>query len=268
MENALDKEYLEHDVFKKLTEYADFYNSLSFSIMNWLSQGTRAILNIDTYVFSSTKGTLDSIHDILLKGRINDAYALLRKHYDVTIINLYSNIYLSDNFSINNFIVEKINNWLIGKEKIPSFEKMSAYIIKSEKVTEITQLIYYNGSFKGSSFEDIRQRCNDHIHYCYYQNLLSNDNKIHLPNRLATLDNFSKDLTDIFILHLSYLLYHNDHYMMSSEYRDSLDCGLTPQENSEYWVAPFIQDLFDKVIMVNRPDIAETIKRKTRMKLK
>lgn len=267
MRNALDNEYLEHSVFGQLTEYADFYRSLSDSTMSWISQGTNSAINIDTYVFSSMQGTLESINDILFKGRINDAYALLRKYYDATIINLYSNLYLSDNFSIDNFIVEKINNWIKGKEKIPSFEKMSEYIIKSNKVSEITKLVYSKGAFKGSSFEDLRQRCNEHTHYFYYHNLLSNDNEVYLQNRLATLDSFSKDLKDIFILHLSYLFYQNDHYMMSSDYVDSLDCGLTPEEDSQYWVAPFIQDIFDKVIKVNRPDIAETIKGKTAMKL-
>jgi hypothetical protein len=267
MRNALNKEYLEHSVFRQLTEYADFYRSLSDSTMSWISQGTNSAINIDTYIFSSTQGTLESIHDILLKGRINDAYALLRKYYDVTVINLYSNLYLSDNFCIDNFIVEKINNWVKGKEKIPSFEKMSEYIIKSNKVSEITKLIYSNSAFKGSSFENLRQRCNDHTHYLYYHNLLSNDNEVYLKNRLATLDGFSKDIKDIFILHLSYLFYQNDHYLMSSDYVDSLNCGLTPDEDSQYWVAPFIQDIFDKVIKANRPDIAEMIKCKTAMKL-
>ncbi len=267
MKTALNKEYLEHSVFGQLTDYANFYRSLSDSTMSWISQGTNSAINIDTYVFSSMQGTLESINDILFKGRINDAYALLRKYYDATIINLYSNIYLSDNFSIDNFIVEKINNWVKGKETIPSFGTMSEYIIKSNKVSEITKLIYNNSAFKGSSFEDLRQRCNDHTHYLYYHNLLSNDNEVYLQNRLATLDSFSKDLKNIFILHLSYLFYQNDHYMMSSDYVDSLDCGLTPDEGSQYWVAPFIQDIFDKVIKANRPDIAETIKGKTAMKL-
>ena len=55
--------------------------------------------------------------------------------------------------------------------------------------------------------------------------------------------------------------------MMSSDYVDSLDCGLTPEEGSQYWVAPFIQEIFDKVLIPSRPDIAETIKGKTAMKL-
>jgi hypothetical protein len=42
---------------------------------------------------------------------------------------------------------------------------------------------------------------------------------------------------------------------------------MTPEENSQYWVAPFIQDIFDNVIKINRPDIANEIKRHTQMEL-
>ncbi len=267
MRNALDKEYLEHKVFGQLTEYANFYSSLSDSTMNFISQGTNSIINIDTYVFSSIQGTLESIHDILLKGRINDSYALLRKYYDSTIINVYTNLYLSDNFSFDNFIVAKINNWVKGQDAIPSFGTMSEYIIKSAKVSVITNLIYNNGIFKGSSFEVIRQRCNDHTHYLYYHNILSNDNEIYRQNRIETLDSFAKDIKEIFILHLSYLFYLNDHYMRSSDYIDSLDCGMIPEEDSQYWVAGFIQELFDNILKPNRPDIVDAIKEKTVMKL-
>ena len=97
--------------------------------MNWISQGTKAITNIDTYVYSSIQGTLESIHDLLLKGRINDSYALLRKYYDSSIINVYSNLYLSDHVSIDNFIVSQIDNWRKGTETLPEFRIMSKYIL-------------------------------------------------------------------------------------------------------------------------------------------
>ena len=74
-----DREYVDHPVFKQISKYAKFYESLALSTMSFVSMGTGSFVNIDTYVFSSMQGTLDSIGDILLKGRINDAYALLRK---------------------------------------------------------------------------------------------------------------------------------------------------------------------------------------------
>lgn len=259
---TIDKTYKEHHVFGQLAEYAGFYKNLSFSIFRFITLGTGSAGNIDTYVYSSIQGTLESIKGILLNGRINDSYALLRKYYDSTIINVYSNLYLSDHFSINNFVVETINNWLQGKKQLPRYGEMLRYIQSSAKLSKINDLLY-----KDTAYKDLRGRCNDHTHYNFYHNLLLNDNEIFLKNRLAALDSFSKDLKNIFILHLSYLFYLNEHYMMSSDYIDSLDCGLTPEADSQYCVAPFVQDIFDSVIKKNRIDIATEIMNKTTMKL-
>lgn len=259
---TIDNSYKEHQVFTQLSEYADFYKSLSFSIFSFITQGTRVPCNIDSYVYSSIQGTLESINDILKKGRINDSYALLRKYYDSTIINVYSNLYLNDNFRIENFIVDKIDNWVKGKEQLPEYRVMSQYIRSSKKLSKIYKLLY-----KDTTYRNIRERCNDHTHYNYFQNVLLNDNEVYLRNRLSSLDTFSKDLENIFVLHFSYLFYLNDHYMMSSDYLDSMDCGLTPEKGSQYFVAPFVQKVFDSVIKISRMDIAKEIKSKTSMKL-
>ena len=253
----------EHPVFKQLSEYAEFYKDLATSVMGWVTQGTMgSVLNIDTYVYSSMQGTLDSIKDILIKGRINDSYALLRKYHDSVIINVYSTLYLEDNFSFENFVVEKINDWLHGKEQLPEYRIMSDYIRKSEKLADINALLY-----KDNTYKEIRDRCNDHTHYNFYHNLLLNDNELYIKNRFGILNRFSKDLENLFILHLSHLFYINDKYMMSSDYIDSMDLGLTPEEGSQYFVAPFIQEIFDKVIKKNRMDLAIVIKNNTAMKL-
>ncbi len=260
----MDKKYGEHPVFQQLAEYAKFYKDLSFSVMGWITQGTTGtIINIDSRVFSSIQGTLKSIKDILANGRINDSYALLRKLHDSMIINIYTNLYLDDNFSIENFVVDKINDWLHGKEKLPEYRIMSGYIRKSEKLTEINKLLY-----KDSRYGKIRSRCNDHTHYNFYQYLLLNNNQIFLKNRITFLNAFSKDLENLFILHLSYLFYLKDQYMMSSDYADSMDLGLTPEEGSQYFVAPFVQEIFDKVIKKDRMDLAIAIKNNTAMMLK
>lgn len=258
----IDKSYLEHKVFEQLDEYSEFYKSLSFSIFGFISTGTKAICNIDSYLYSSIRGTIESIKDILIKGRINDSYSLLRKYYDSTIINIYSILYLSDNFSLENFIVEKIDNWLKGKEQLPEYRVMSSYIRSSNKLTKINELLY-----KDDTYKKLRKRCNDHTHYNFYYNVLLNDNEIYLKNRIVVLDSFSDDLKNIFIMHLTYLFYLNEHYMISSDYVDSLDCGITPEEGSQYYVAPFIQNVFDRVIKKYRYDLFEEIKKNTCMML-
>lgn len=261
-EDRLGKEYTEHSIFEQLKYYSGFYDSLSFSIMRWSSMGTKAILNLDTYTYSSIKGTINSITEILSKGRINDAYALLRKYYDSTIINVYTNLYLMDNFSIDNFIVEKIDNWRQGTDTIPEYRVISKYIKESPKLVSINNLLNVDDRYK-----KIRDRCNNNTHYNFYSNILLNDNQIHNPNRIKWLNVFSKDIEAIFIQHIAYVFYLNEHYMMSSDYIDCLDIGMQPEEGSQYWVASFVQEVFDKIIKTKRNDIAEELRKSTTMQL-
>jgi len=257
-----DEAYKNHPVFPRLDEILNFYKMLSFSIFGFLTQGTRAICNIDSYLYSSVQGTIESIKEILKKGRINDAYALLRKYHDSSIINVYSNLYLCDNFSLENFIVEKIDNWLNGDEKLPEYRVMSQYIQKSEKFNELNKIIH-----KDDRYKEIRNRCNDHTHYNFYQNALFNDNEIYLKNRVEALNNFLHDIEHLFILHLAYIFHLNGHYMMASDYADYMDMGMTPPEGAQYYVAPFVQKVFDNFIKNKRPDLAEIIKSNTEMQL-
>lgn len=251
----LDTKYLEHKVFDEINKYSSFYEDLSDSVFSFYPLGTSSLFNIDSYLFTSIKGTLESIHDILKKGHINDSYALLRKYHDSAIINVYSNLFLNDNFSLENLRVVKIDDWIKGKEKLPDFKSMMKYITSSAKLVKINRLIE-----KDDLYKNLRSRCNDHTHYNIYYYLLLNDNEVYIKNRSEVLDVFLKDLRDIFILHFSYLFYINNHYMASSDYGDSFDLGLEPEEGSQYYVAPFIQNMFDDVIKKYRIDLAEEIK--------
>lgn len=257
-----DKVYSEHRVFAELEQYAKFYERLAKSVFSFASMGTKAICNIDTYVYSSMQGTVESIRTILLAGRINDAYALLRKYYDSAVINVYSNLYLHNNFSIENFVVEKIHNWLQGEEKLPEYRVMSQYIKASDALRPINNLFSIDDRYKR-----LRARCNDHTHYNFFRNMMLNDNEVHIENRSWWLERFAEDVKDVFVLHLGYIFFLNGHYMMSNDYMDALDCNMQPEEDSQYWVAPFIQDIFNEVITPRRPDITATIKASSPMQL-
>lgn len=262
LEDRLGIEYIQHIIFEQLKFYSAFYDSLSFSIMGFIGKGTSGIVNIDTSTYLSMKGTIESIYDILKKGRINDAYALLRKYYDSTIINIYSNIYILDNYGDENFIIKRIDNWVKGIEQIPEYRIMSQYIKTSEKLRPINNLFE-----KDDRYKRIRERCNNNTHYNFYHNLLLNVSEICNPYRLKYLNTISYDMENLFIQHLGYIFYLNDYYMVSGDYMDSVDLGLQPHKDSQYWVAPFIQEVFDKVIKPKRADIANEIKSKTMMHL-
>ncbi|WP_133493440.1 hypothetical protein [Alcanivorax sp. 24] len=257
-----DEQYRGHKVFSELDKYIDFYHSLSMSVMSFAAIGITAFVSMDTYVYSSIQGTVDSIRVLLEKGRINDCYSLIRKYFDSVIINAYSNLYLRDHRDIENHIVEKVNNWLHGKERIPEYRIMSQYIRNSRDLKEINDLLYIDDSYR-----KIRKRCNNHTHYNYFQNVLLNDRDIYLKDRASSLDELSEDVRSIFILHLSYICTICQYYMTSSDYLDHLECGVTPPENSQYWVAPFFQSVFSKILMKERPDIGSVILNNTPMHL-
>lgn len=121
VKRSLGEEYLNHFIFNEIDEYIGFYFRLSHSISQWVPIGTSAITNLDTYVFSSIKGTLESINLILERGRINDSFALLRKYFDATMINIYSNLFLEDNFSEKNLMLKKLK---IGKMVLKLFRSI------------------------------------------------------------------------------------------------------------------------------------------------
>ena len=256
------KTYQSHTVFADLTRYISFYKNLTTSIFHWLTTGTRALANIDSYTYSSMHGTLESSRTVLLSGRINDAYCLLRKYYDSAIIDIYTKLYLAEHFSIQNIIVEDIQRWLAGKVQLPKYKLMREYIDKADPVRPITSILSSDNRYKA-----IRDRCNAHTHYKFYQHVMLNDNEVHLPNRIQWLDTFRADVQDLLVMHLAYVFFMNDHYMMASDYKDALECGSQPEPNSQYWVAPFIQEIFDEVISPRRAEITATIKGSTAMEL-
>lgn len=256
------KEFQGHEVFQDIDRLIEFYDQLSFSVLGMLTPGVRAFFNIDSYVYSSIKGTISSIRSVLMAGRINDSYSLLRKYYDSAVINIYANIFLDNECSEEVVIVDQIDGWLKGARQMPEYRVMSQYIRASRKVKPITDALHSGERYKG-----LRKRCNDHTHYNFFQNVLLNDNEIDLPGRATALAGFCQDLRDVAILHLGYLFVIRQHYMSSSDYVDSLECGMVPEQGSQYWVAPFVQEAFDTILVLHRPDVASIVKTMTEMRL-
>lgn len=210
------------------------------------------------------KNILNSINLLLKDGKINDAYSLTRKYHDIIIINIYEILYLEDNQNNKNFIVEEINNWLHGKNKLPEYKIMNQYIRNSSKLKDMNNLL-----FKTKQYKELRQRLNDHTHYNYFQHMIFND-KYHIDfenNRINLLNQLSLDIQNIFIKHFCWLFTVKDNYMMSDEYMDYLEMNQTPPKNSQYLVRNYIQEIFNDTIKPNREDLANELKNSTCMKL-
>jgi hypothetical protein len=254
-------ELRQHACFKLLDECIEFYDSLSYSTFGYMSKGTEMLCNLDSDIFLSISCSLKSIKRNLYDGRINDVYALIRKYYDVIIINIYEIVLLKTEINIDNFIVEKIDKWLKGKEKLPKSKEMYKLILKCKDLRNINKIIN-----KDTRYKNMRDRCNDHMHYNYFHYMQLNS-RINIQNAKVYIDVINDDLLDLIILHFAYLFTLNGHYMASSDYIDCLELNIEPEKDSQYWVAPFIQEFFNKFIKIRRPDISKEIINDTFMDL-
>jgi len=260
--NVRDPEFQKHPVFQELAEHVEFYGLLAHQVFHWLPGGTSSIWNIDSYVLSSMQGTLASIRLVLQEGRINDAYALLRKLFDAAVVSVYVMLYVDDHRSLDNPIVRQVDDWVTGMAQLPSNKEMQAYIRKSPSLAPVMTVLETGGRYK-----KLRDRCNSHTHYNFFAHLIANDNEIVMRYRGRSLSRLLVDVRDVLVFHLGCLFHIRQHYMASSDYADYMDCGMTPVTDSQYWVAPFIQDFFTRIIVQHRPELATVIKEYTSMHL-
>lgn len=254
------KEYMEHEIFSILNDLMMFYKSLSFNVMGFLHPGValQTLFNIDTYVYSSIGGTLDSIRLVLGKGRISDAFSLTRKYHDMVVIDIYKSMYVKkhQDKDIGKWIVKKINDWVTNNGRLPWYEIMINYI---QKDNDLEALRSYFDFGETGMYSRIRKLCNNYNHANSFYYIMMNDNEILNKYRIKELTRISNCVRDIFIFHFAYCISLNPHYIMASDYTDALDCGMPPEKGSEYWVASFAQKIFDKYIKTHRPELAAYI---------
>lgn len=138
--NKLKSPSREHKIFTELTKYVEFYDSMESSIWSHITAGVDRF-NINSDFLSSMKGTITSIKLSLEHGNINDAFSLLRKYQDISVMHIYSILYLENNFSIDNITVKKINDWVKEEKQSPNYNKMIKYIANSEKTKKLLMLL-------------------------------------------------------------------------------------------------------------------------------
>lgn len=109
----------------------------------------------------------------------------------------------------------------------------------------------------------MRQKFNDHAHFNFYSYLsLNNSARDNFNNNKTTfLNQFSNDINIIYVSHFIWLFTIKEYYMTASDYVDYLDIGEEPPENYQYWVSPFIQEMFNEVIKKTQPSLSREFKK-------
>lgn len=102
--------------------------------------------------------------------------------------------------------------------------------------------------------------CNDNVHYNSWDNFVLNNNDI-IDNKTKTkaLDDLFATIQIALCEHFSYIYILHPEYYSSTDYVEALDSGVEPELNSQYWVCPVIQDIFDKYIKTYNKDLSKFI---------
>ena len=254
------KKYQNHSVFKLINEISENYNFFSYSSFNHLNLHLSLTTNIDSIIFSSLKGTLNSINDILKVGRINDAFSLLRKYYEGVIIDIYKSAYIKEKYTNLSFdYAEQIEKWCKGEKELPQYSKMIKYLQRVKCLEKIRP--FYDIQEKGF-YDKIKMKCNENLHYNKLGYMLLNNSDYYVENREQYLTLIHKYISAIFEFHMACLFILHPEYWIASDYIDALECGCTPKENSQYWISPAGQQMFNK-LWGNKPQIAELLKKES-----
>lgn len=264
---GLSMEYYNHKVFDLLADLNYFYDFLSDSCCN---TGDGCMIagkfSVNSNIYSSIQGTIESIKILVFAGRLNDAFALTRKLEDAIYTDLYTNILIKQDELKMVDPKEEIKNiwdksivrkWVFHEEKLWGDKKKTLSTIKVEIKKVDPEL--------GNLFEDMekksndRQVCNNNVHYNSWETFAIND--FHYLSGTRKGVRLLNDLYDIvlrlFVYHFSYTYIQRGFIYGPYDYINYLEEGLEPEPDSQYWVAQIVQDVFDKYIKTEYNAIAQ-----------
>lgn len=204
-------------------------------------------------ILTSTQNTLSNILFIINNWGFADSFSLLRKVYDDLILSLLILKYIVDDNmdkKVNAIIIDFIKNSLIDNQG--NLKSDYKYEFESKKfIIELcknTQLKECYDKFFLPKKKQINRFLNNHVHTNGLQYVINNIEKLNYTSNihddlLNSVNYIAKYEANLFIA-FSILLQPN--CIMSSDYIDALDCGIQPEDGTQYFVASGIQDYMTK----------------------
>lgn len=236
--------YQKHEVFGLIDRMKDYYEGLSDTSFSFIPNGTMTIGNYAARIYMSIHSTLESIKMLLKEGHISDAFVLIRKLFDLVLVEIYLNVVREEKFDWKeNRVVKDVDEWLKSQHWIPKTEKILTVLKESKSTKELYPWFGWDSYLKKN-----RRFLDNHVHADSYYSILLNCPDIYLQDREKQLKNASVILNQIMMVHIAFMFYMNGPYMMASDYTDCLDIGMTPPKGCESWLAPYAQKAFDEFL--------------------
>lgn len=278
---GLGMEYYNHKIFELLEDLYYFYELIAENSFN--TQDGLIItgkFSAGYHIYSSIQGTLESIKILTYAGRLNDVFALSRKYDDAILTALYvlilinqdeNKVFKTEEDLCSIFKNSDVKNWSIeGKQLYKYCTQPKAVIKKVDKYLWKLLELQSDDSTSSKNEKSQRQKCNDNVHYNSLLVFSDNDYEaLKLNNKgLILLDQLYDVLMQSFAMHFSYLYLMKPYIYSSIDYINCLEEGIQPESGSEYWVAPIVQDVFDKYIKTKYKEVSDYLIKMKLMELK
>lgn len=218
---------------------------------------------MQTELLDSVVKTLSSTRVLFEHGHIGDVNVLIRKMRDDLFLYLYF-LEVSNRYSINKTSKHEQNaiKWVENK-------------IDNLYITDILQFLMRNHQIKTAiikhqlrdSWEGISQNLNRFVH----GNGRSFTNLNYSYFNQETIEKLCKDilfkLEYIIAVFMVLLILIRPSLISSSDYMDALTVGIEPEDDSQYFVAPFIQEFINETIMKVNPELKNFLKESVYMNI-
>lgn len=213
-------------------------------------------------IITSLELTLGSVVVCCESACIADANTLLRKYRDDLFFYLYISVYNSlDKHSEKAKVMEaKITKWL--NNDLADFQ--ISQVLKAIAMAPQLRDAILKFNLK-ESFQKMGDALNNYVHsngYTYYNHNANSYKEGELAVELRKIGDKARYMTVVFLL---LLIFCSPMSVMSEDYIDYLDLNISPPQNSQYWVAPFVEHFIRENISFIDTNCLEYLRENTMM---
>lgn len=253
-------------VINKLREIEKFLERFGFLTFGrdfvFGTSGQKTIFFSMNKVMMSLELTMGSVIACCESACIADANTLLRKYRDDLFFYLYISVYscLDKHSEKAKSMATKITKWL--NNDLADFQISQVLKAIATAPQLMDAVLKYNLK---ESFKKIGDTLNNYVHgngYAYYNRNSNAYREGELASELGELLDIAQYMTVIFLL---LLIISSPWSVMSEDYIDYLEFNTSPPYNSQYWVAPFVEQFVKENISLIDANCLDYLRENTMM---
>lgn len=224
---------------KELEKFLGDFGFLTYGrdLVFGISDRTPILFSLNS-VMTSLELTMGNVIVCCECACIADASTLLRKYRDDLFFYLYVSVYnsLDADSEKGKCMASQIIRWL--NNDLADFR--ISHVLKAVAIAPQLKDAVIRYHLK-ESFQKISDHLNNYVHgngQAYYNRNVNAYRDNELTTELKELGNYARYMTVVFLL---LLIMCSPLSVMSTDYIDCLDLHISPPEDSQYWVAPFVE---------------------------